>query len=389
VNKVGVGLVGCGNISDIYFQNAKKFSNIEIVACCDVFEERMRSKAKAYKIPQTGTLKDILDNPNIEIILNLTPPQSHAEITLAALNAGKYVYSEKPLAVELEDGKKIVELAENKKLKVGCAPDTFLGGRLQMCRKIIDDGWLGKIIGGTAFMMSHGPESWHPDPEFLYKYGAGPLFDMGPYYVTALIALLGPIKKVFGSTCTPFAERIITSQPKYGQKIKVEVPTYVSGILYFEDEVTVNLITSFDIWGSHTPQIEIYGGEGSLSINDPTPGGGPNVFGGKIEFKGKRNINSSGSIGDGLEKDIANKWSLVPTLFGYNENSRGVGLAEMAASIRTNRKHRASGDLAYHVLEAMHGIYISSRDGQAYELRSTCERPEPFPVDTLEFIFDN
>jgi predicted dehydrogenase len=389
VDKVKVGLVGCGNICDIYFQNAKKFSNFEIVACCDIIEERMRNKAQEYEIPHMGSLQDILNNPEIEIVLNLTLPQSHSEVTLAVLNAGKNVYSEKPLAVDLEDGKKIVDLAQSKGLRVGCAPDTFLGGRLQMCRKIIDDGWLGKIIGGTAFMMCHGHEIWHPDPEFFYKYGAGPLFDMGPYYFTALVTLLGPVKSVAGSVRTSFAERTITSQPKYGKKVEVEVPTHVSGILNFANGALVTLTTSFDVWDSHTPRVELYGAEGCLSINDADPLAGPNIFGGKLEFRDKKTADWNGFPSIIPRKEEATNWTSLPILFNYNENSRGVGIADMAAAIRKNRKHRAHGNLAFHVLELMHGIYISAEENRVYELKSTCERPDPLPLDASEFIFND
>ncbi|BER91617.1 Gfo/Idh/MocA family protein [Atrimonas thermophila] len=388
MDKVKIGLVGCGNICDIYFQNVKKFSNTEIIACCDIIEERMKKKAQEYEIPQYGSLEDILNNPDIEVVLNLTPPQSHAKITLAALEAGKHVYSEKPLSVDLEEGKKIIDLAQSKGLKVGCAPDTFLGGRLQMCRKIIDDGWLGEIIGGVAFMMCHGHEMWHPDPEFFYKRGAGPLFDMGPYYLTALIALLGPVKRIFGATRTSFAKRNITSQPKYGKKIEVEVPTHVSAILDFENGTVVSLITSFDVWDSHTPRIELYGSEGTLSINDADPLAGPNIFGGKIEFRNKKDADWNSFPNIIPRKEEATPWSSIPSLFGYNDNSRGIGLADMAAAIRNNREHRANGTLAYHVLEVMHGIYIASREKRAYELQSTCERPDPLPTNIPEFIFN-
>ena len=267
--KVKVGIIGCGNISGIYFQAGKTFDIIDIVACADLILERAEAKAKEFNIPKACTVQELLADPEIEIVINLTIPKAHAEICLAALEAGKNVHVEKPLAVTREDGQKILALAAKKGLRVGGAPDTFLGGGIQTCIKLINDGWIGQPIASTAFMTCHGHESWHPDPEFYYKVGGGPMFDMGPYYLTALIALMGPVKRVTGSARVTFPERTITSVPKYGTKIQVDVPTHVAGIMDFACGAVGTIITSFDVWSSELPRIEIYGTQGTLSVPDP------------------------------------------------------------------------------------------------------------------------
>jgi predicted dehydrogenase len=295
-------------------------------------------------------------------VLNLTIPRAHAEVGLAALNAGKNVYNEKPLAVRREDGQRMLETAKAKGLLVGGAPDTFLGAGIQTCRKLIDDGWIGEPVAATAFMVCHGHESWHPDPEFYYKVGGGPMFDMGPYYLTALVNLIGAVRCVSGSTRITFAERTITSQPKYGTKIEVEVPTHVAGLLDFANGAIGTIITSFDVWAGELPRIEIYGSAGSLSVPDP------NTFGGPVR------IRRAGST----------EWSEVPLAFGYADNSRGLGVADMASALQAGRSHRASGALTYHVLDIMHAVHDSSRDGRRVELTSACERPAPLPLGLLE-----
>lgn len=342
MERTKVGLVGCGNISPVYLKTEKMFRNIEIIACSDIIMERAKARAQEFSIPKACTVEELMADPDIEIVLNLTPPNSHGVIAFKALEAGKHVYNEKPLAVTRQDGKKILQLAKEKGLRVGSAPDTFLGGGLQTSRKLIDDGWIGKPIGATAFMMSHGPEGWHPDPEFFYKRGGGPMLDMGPYYLTALVTLLGPVRRVTGLTRITFPERTITSQPKYGMKVEVEVPTYAVGIVDFASGAVGTIITSFDVWGSQLPRMEIYGTEGSLSLPDP------NTFGGPVGFlrAGSRD------------------WKEVPLTHGYIEQSRSIGVADMAKAIETGRSHRANGELAYHVLDIMHAFHDASSLGR-------------------------
>ena len=273
--QVKIGIIGCGNISPIYLQSGAKFEILDIVAVADKIWERAESRAAEYGVPRACTVKELLADPEIEIVVNITTPDAHAEVGLQVLEAGKSVYNEKPLAITREDGKRMVELAAAKGVRIGGAPDTFLGGGIQTCRKLIDDGWIGEPVAATAFMMGHGHESWHPDPEFYYKVGGGPMFDMGPYYLTALVNLVGPVKRVTGSARITFPERTITSQPKFGTKIEVEVPTHIAGVLDFANGAVGTIITSFDVWGGQLPRIEIYGTEGTLSVPDPNTFGGP------------------------------------------------------------------------------------------------------------------
>ncbi|MFW6287180.1 MAG: Gfo/Idh/MocA family protein [bacterium] len=354
VKKLNIGVVGAGNISDIYLKNCTEvFDNLEVIAIANRGAERLYEKQEEYDIPVACTPEELINNQEVEIVLNLTTPDAHAEITRSALNTGKHVYGEKPLTIELEEGKAILELAKEKGLKVGCAPDTFLGGGLQTCRKLIDDGWIGKPIASTAFMLCHGHESWHPDPEFYYKIGGGPMLDIGPYYLTALVSLIGPISRVTGSARITYPERIITSEKKYGQKIEVEVPTHVSGTIDFENGAIGTIITSFDVWDCNLPRIEIYGSEGTLQVPDPNTFDGP-IF---------------------LKRHDHKEWKEIPLSRGYSQNSRGLGLSDMAQAIMDGREHRASGQLAYHVLEAMHGFQISSDNEKHYHLESYCKQP--------------
>ncbi len=345
INKVGV--IGCGNISRIYLKNSKQFKSLEVVACADLEVERAKEKAEEFDIAKAYTVNELLSDPEIDIVLNLTIPAAHSEICIAALEAGKHVYVEKPLAISLEDGKRINEIAMAKSLFVGGAPDTFLGGGIQTCIKLIQDDWIGKPVSATAFFMSGGVEEWHPNPDFFYQKGGGPMFDMGPYYLTALIALMGPVKRVTGSTSISFSER---TTPE-GRKIQVEIPTHISGILDFENGAVGTIITSFDSCGSNLPRIEVYGENGTLSVPDP------NTFGGPVNYRRKG------------EKEFTE----VPLVYGYTNNSRGLGLANMSEAILEGKTHLANNDLTYHVLEIMHGIHISSNEGRHYSVDSTVE----------------
>lgn len=354
---VKVGVVGCGTISKTYFEAARLFESFEIVACADVVLDRARAKADEYGV-RALSVEALLSDPEVEIVVNLTIPKAHGEVALAALEAGKCAYNEKPLAVTREQGQKLLAAAEAKGLLLGGAPDTFLGGGIQTCRKLIDDGQIGEPVAATAFMMSHGHESWHPDPDFYYQPGGGPMFDMGPYYLTALVNLIGPIRRVTGSTRITFPERTITSKPKSGQIIKVNVDTHIAGVMDFANGAIGTIITSFDVWAAQLPRIEIYGSEGSLSVPDP------NGFGGLVRVR----------------RAGASEWSDVPLTHGYTTNSRGLGVADMAYALRSGRPHRASGRLAYHVLDAMHAFHDASRAGRHIELESTCDRPSPLPL---------
>jgi predicted dehydrogenase len=354
---VKIGVVGCGKISDVYLSNLQHFSSLRVVACADLIMERAVEKAARHGVPRALPVEALLADPEIDLVLNLTIPAAHAEIALAAVRAGKSVYNEKPLAIELADAKRLLEEAQRRGVRVGCAPDTFLGAGLQACRDVIDRGVIGTPVAATAFMLCHGHESWHPDPAFYYAPGGGPLFDMGPYYLTALVALLGPIHRVTGAARASFPTRTVTSEPRRGETIPVHVPTHVSAVLEFTSGPIATLVTSFDVW-AHEARIEIYGSDGTLSVPDP------NTFGGPVRWRRRP------------EED----WTDVPLPSRFTNNWRGVGVAELAAAARAGRPHRASGDLAYHVLEAMHGIHIAAETGQRVTLASSVPRPEPLPA---------
>jgi len=362
---VKTAIIGCGNISGHYLKKLKGFPIIDLVACADLIPERARARGEECGVAARA-IHEVLADAEIEVIVNLTIPRAHGEVGIAALQAGKSVYTEKPMAATREEGRRMLALAREQGLRVGGAPDTFLGGGIQTCRKLIDDGWIGEPVAATAFMMSHGPETWHPDPEFLYKPGAGPMFDMGPYYLTALATLIGPIRRVTGSARITFPERTITSQPKFGTAIEVEVPTHIAGVMDFENGAVGTIITSFDVWAAQLPCIEIYGTQGSLQVPDP------NTFGGPVLVK----------------RAGAKEWSEMPLTHGYAEQFRGVGVADMAIGLRTGRLHRANGELTYHVLDAMHAFHDASRLERHIVLESTCRQPAPLPLGLRDFELD-
>ena len=366
MQKTKIGVVGCGNISDAYLSLAKTFDILEVAAVSDMDMARAHAKAEKHGVAKVLSLEALLLDPEIEIVLNITPPGAHAEVALAALQHGKSVYNEKPLAIQRADAQHMLALAREVGLRVGCAPDTFMGAGIQTCRKLIDEGAIGRPVAATAFMMGHGPEAWHPDPEFFYKVGGGPMFDMGPYYLTALVNLLGPVARVTGSAQISIPERMIGSEPKKGQMIRVETPTHLVGVLDFEGGAVGTLITSFDVWAHTLPRIEIYGTEGSLSVPDP------NTFGGPVK----------------LWQTGSKEWSEVELLPLRSANSRSLGLADMATAIRSGRAHRASGDLAYHVLDIMHSVHDASRSGQHIQMASRVDRPAAMVLGLPEGVLD-
>lgn len=365
-DKIRVGIIGCGNICGAYIEGCRSFEILEIAGCADLYYEKAIEKAAEYDLQKAYHLEEIVADGDIEIIINLTTPVAHAEVSLMAINSGKHIYSEKPLATKRRDGRQILESAKKNELLVGCAPDTFLGGGLQTCRKVIDDGWIGEVVGATAFMVSRGPESWHPNPAFFYKPGAGPLFDIAPYYLTALINLVGPVARISSVTRASFPERTATSEERFGEKFKVEVPTFVAGLMNFVDGPVGSIIMSFDIWYSELPCIEIYGSEGTLSVPDP------NNFGGIIRVR---------QAGESEWVEIQPTHSV--------DVSRGIGVADMAHAIKGNRQIRANGDMAYHVLEIMRAIEESSDLGKHVLIDSRCDKPDPLPEGLAPGWLDN
>ena len=359
--KMRVGVIGCGNISGIYLESPRKFSNLEIVACADIDLDRARAQAQKYGVPRAVSPAELLGMDDLELVINLTVPAVHAEIALQSLEAGKHVYNEKPLAIELRDARALLELAASKKLRVGCAPDTVLGAGIQTCRKALDDGLIGMPVAATAWMHSNGPDKWHPGPAFFFKHGAGPMFDMGPYYLTALVTLLGPVARVSSAARATFAERTAV---KTGERITVETPTLISATLEFHSGPICTLTTSFDFPQREHAHLEIHGTEGTLVCHDP------NHFGGVLRvFKPDQDV----------PQDVASSHP-------FAENSRGLGVAEMVHAIHAGRPHRASGELAYHVLEVMHASLESAREGRRIEISSRPARPISLPTGTDERI---
>ncbi len=365
---VKIGIIGCGNISSSYFETANAFGAIECVACADLDLERAQARAEEFGIPCACTVDELLANKEIEIVINLTTPQAHRTVSVAALQAGKHVYTEKPLAVTPEDGMAILEAAQKANLRIGCAPGTPLGAGLQTCRKLIDDGVIGTPVACSAFMMSHGHESWHPDPAYYYQIGAGPMFDMGPYYLTALTTLLGPISRICGTAGIQIPERTITSQPKYGEKIIVRTPDHVAGTMTFASGAIGTIITTFATWPSQLPRIEIYGTEGTLSVPDP------NTLGGPIK----------------LCKAGSKEWEEIELAFPHSvrKDMWGLGVVDMAYAIRSNRPQRITGKQAYHVLECMQAFLKSSEEARYYDVQSTFDPPAPLPLGLDAYELD-
>jgi len=356
--RVGVGIIGCGNISPAYLQSAVAFPILKIRALADTDPVAARARGEQFSVP-VASVEDLLADPAIEIVLNLTTPQAHVEVGLKAVMAGKHVYSEKPLGIDTVEARQLLECAEARKRRVGCAPASFLADVHQTCRRMIDQGAIGAPIGGTAFFMCPGHERWHPSPAFYYLRGGGPMLDMGPYYITVLVNLLGPVARVAAMAIQPHATRTIGNSPLRGTVIAVEVPTHVAGTLHFHCGAVVTLTMSFDVpKHRHTP-LEIYGTEGSLLVPDP------DLFDGEIQHA-----------------TLGGEWIAVPNEHGADEqSSRAIGLADMAQAIRARRPHLASGALAFHVLEVIEAFIRSSDSGHFIGIESRPMRPEALPVN--------
>lgn len=366
LKKVKVGVIGCGNISSAYFKAAERFELLDVVACADINHEAAIAKGEEFKIAVLS-VDELLQHPEIEIVINLTIPAAHADIAMRTLHAGKHAYSEKPFGIDLAEAKEILALAKAKKLLVGSAPDTFFGGGQQTCRKLIDDNWIGKVLSGTAIFQGAGPEAWHPNPTFFYQRGAGPMLDLGPYYVTSLVNLLGPAKSITAVTGKGFETR--TGGAASGRvQIPVEVTTHQAGVIEFVCGAIVTFITSFDVQKHGHAPIELYGTNGSIQVPDPNTFGGPvNIF--------QR----------GYEKGA---WHDAPLSHIYTQNSRSIGAADMAYALRTGRPHRANGELACHVLEIMLGFDKASEEGGRTELTTTCARPAALPLGLSDGLLD-
>ncbi len=350
-----IGVVGCGSISPIYLRAVEHFPNLEFTACSDLDMNLARTRAAEFGL-EALPVAELLARPEIEIIVNLTVPQAHAAVARAALEAGKHIYNEKPLATSLADARALLELAQTKGLRVACAPSTFLGAAVQTCRKVLDEGTIGTPVAVHAAMLSRGMEAWHPNPAFFYGPGAGPLFDIGPYYVAALVTLLGPVTRVAGMSRISFPERTITSEPLAGTTFEVTTPTHIVSTLEFESGVIGTLTTSFDVWASEQPKFEVYGSEGTLSL------AAPNAMDGPVRMR------RQGAA-----------WDELPLVHRFDtlESGWGLALADLVSAIEQGRPQRADGRFALHVLEVMQACLSAAETGQTVTIESRCERPEP------------
>lgn len=352
---VGIGIVGAGVISEIYCKNlGGTFDNTTVIGIADMIPERAEARAKEFGI-EALTVEELMAHPDIELVVNLTIPAAHAEIGMMALDAGKSVYNEKPLAINLDDAKAMLAVAKQKGLYVGSAPDTFLGGGLQTVRQLLDEGLIGEPVAFSAAMLGHGMEDWHPDPFFFFQPGAGPLFDVGVYYVTALVSLLGPVQAVTAHARASFPERTINNGPKKGEKIPVTTPTHIVSTVGFESGVIGTLTASFDVWETDRAALTIYGTEGTLRVPDPNTFGGPVMH---LKGRGK-------------------EWTEIEISKPHTENSRGLGASDLARAIREGGTSRVQGELGLHVLEIMHAVLDAAEGGTRVAVESTLDRPDP------------
>ncbi len=360
---MGVGIIRCGNISATYLKLAPLFKGIEIRAVADVNMAAAEARAKEFGVT-AQSVTDLLNNDDVQIVVNLTVPAAHFKVSKQILEAGKHVYSEKPLTLSLAEARELQKLAKKKKLAVAAAPDTFLGGAHQQARKAIDDGMIGKIASGTAHIMGHGMEHWHPNPDFFYKPGGGPILDMGPYYIANLVNLVGPVKRVAALSGMARKQRLISSAPRQGEMVKVTTPTTYHALLEFANGALITLTASWDVYAHRHPNMELYGTAGAMFLPDP------NFFGGEVVVAGT----------DTVPKPLA-AWDHP---FGINNfethggpaaNYRGAGLADMAQAIAKRRDIRCGIDRMLHVVDVMTAIARSGETAKFVTLKSTCKRP--------------
>jgi predicted dehydrogenase len=361
-------MIGVGSISGIYLKNITSlFKELELIGVCDLVRERASSAREEYNIPKIyETMHDAFSDPDVDIVLNLTRPYEHFEVTKAALLAGKHVYAEKPLGADYDEGVELCRIASEHGLMMGGAPDTFMGAGIQTARYLADNGFIGDIVGGAAFMVCRGHESWHPDPEFYYKRGGGPMMDMGPYYLTAMINLMGGVRGVYGMSKSQFKQRVITAAPKFGEIIDVDVPTHVVGTMEFDSGAIGTIFTTFDVHNKGQARFELYGTKGTIKLPDP------NTFGGPVQ----------------LLRPEDGEWRDMPLLFDYKENSRGLGLADMAKALRTGREYRCDWRQTLHILELITAFDKSSAQKAYLTMQSKYERRIAMKNNPMRGILD-
>lgn len=384
MKKLRIGVLGPGGICDVYLKTLlASRDKVSVDACASRGLEKAQKAAAQYGIPKAyESAEQLIADPQIDMLLNLTPPAVHGKYNLMALRAGKHVYTEKPLAATFAEGREIMSLAAEKGLTVGCAPDTFLGGRIQTMRDLIDSGTIGTVTGATGFVAYSGVESFHPNPAAFYQPGAGPLLDIGPYYVTALLSLLGPVRRCCAMSKRTFDTRTITSEPRRGEVIPVDVDTYTTGILEFACGTLATLLFSFDVCDSELPRMELYGTRGTLCVPDIDPLDGPNLFGGELWLRTPETCRWKALPRD--REAASSAWEKVPitrphTSTSHAENSRGIGLLDAVDAIHERCSPRASGEMALHSLEVMESMLVSARERRFCELETTFKRPQPLP----------
>jgi predicted dehydrogenase len=351
---LSVGIIGAGKISAQYTTTLTRLPGVTLTRVADLDPARATSLAEGLSDVRAVPVDELM--ASVDLVLNLTVPRAHAAVALAALAAGRHVYNEKPLAATTVEARAILDAAAGR--AVGCAPDTVLGTGVQTARAALEAGEIGAPVAATAFMVTPGHERWHPDPEFYYQPGGGPLLDMGPYYLTALVTLLGPVRRVTGLASTPRATRAIGDGPRAGTVFPVSVPTHQTGVLEHANGALTTLMMSFDVWAGRLPRIEVYGAEGTLSVPDPNNFAGPvHLFSGATE-----------------------EWAALPERAGYRDAGRGIGVADLADALRAGTTPRAKGELAYHVLDVMECLHTSAGTGTAVTVSSTCSVPPPVPL---------
>jgi predicted dehydrogenase len=370
----GVGIIGCGNISAAYFRLIPLYKNLKVVACADINPAASKARAEEFGV-EAQDIDTLLANPAVEVVVNLTIPEAHYPVSKKALEAGKHVYSEKPFVLSIEQGEDLRKIADSKGLRVGSAPDTYLGGSHQFARHLIDSGKVGKIMSGTAHVLGPGMEMWHPNPDFFFQPGGGPILDMGPYYVNNLVNLIGPVKRVVAMANKAKQERTISNGPRSGEKVPVIVMTNVHAVLEFQSGAQVSLMASWDVWANRHQNMELYGTDGAIFVPDP------NFFGGKVEVAG-------------TDKEVheAEVWDHPLTAKNYNfewglqANYRGVGLADMMVGVETGRDHRCSLDRSLHTIDVLTSILHSAEEGRAIDIKTTCSQPAALGIEEAKSL---
>lgn len=367
---LGIGVIGCGNISAAYMRLAPLFNGIEMRACADLNAEAAKTRAKEFDL-RAETVDGLLNSDDIDIIVNLTIPNAHFAVSKQILEAGKHSYSEKPFVLTVEEGAELARIAAEKGLRVGSAPDTFLGGAHQLARHLVDKGAIGKVSSGTCFVQSPGMEMWHPNPDFFFQPGGGPILDLGPYYICNLVQLLGPVKRVTAMSSSASEYRTITSEPRNGEKIKVETPTTIHAVMQFDSGAQITFCSSWDVWQHGHSNMELYGQTGTLHIPDP------NFFGGEVRMTEKAaftNINEAWDHPFSKSNDRG------------HANYRTAGLADMAQAILDDRPHRCSLEFCLHVVDVMTSILRAGEEGQVIDIATSCERPQALGPEAAQSL---